>query len=402
MKPAGQLPVTDWMTRPDTVAVMTALAAEDGRPRFVGGAVRDTVLGLRVTDVDIATPDAPETVIAKLERAGLKAVPTGIDHGTVTAVAEGRGFEVTTLRRDVETHGRHATVEFTDDWLADAERRDFTMNAMYADPDGTLYDPFGGCDDAEHGRVRFVGDARRRIEEDHLRTFRFFRFHAHYGRGAFDAEGYAACKEHADRLAELSAERVWQELSRLLVAPAPAPVIEAMKAIGVLEHWLPEASGTARLGRLTKFDTAEDPVLRLACLIEGDGEAVARRLRLSRADHTRLTRIKAQAVPRVQGGEMSERAALYEFGPKTYADFVLYAWAADLMPDTADYIERLKRAAAWTPKTFPLSGEDAKDVGVEPGPEIGRLLHAVEDWWLAENFAPDRAACLAKLKEMAG
>ena len=221
------------MTAPATRAVTEALSAEGATVRFVGGCVRDAVLGRDAKDVDIATPDPPETVIALLEAAGLKAVPTGIAHGTVTAVADGTPFEVTTLRHDVETDGRHAKVAFTDDWVADAARRDFTLNALYCDADGALYDPVGGIEDARRGRVRFVGDARARIEEDALRLLRFFRFHAHYGRGEADATALAACRELAPLLANLSGERLRDETLKLLAAPESAPVVALMIDMGV-------------------------------------------------------------------------------------------------------------------------------------------------------------------------
>ncbi|MDX1426079.1 MAG: CCA tRNA nucleotidyltransferase, partial [Kiloniellales bacterium] len=280
MEPAGKIAPQDWMTAPATRAVLAALGAEGAVPRFVGGCVRDAVVARPVTDVDIATPDPPQRVIALIERAGLKAVPTGLAHGTVTAVADGRPFEVTSLRVDVETYGRHAKVAFTDDWQADAARRDLTINALSCDPDGRIYDYFGGLADLRAGRVRFVGEPRARIREDYLRLLRFFRFHAHYGRGAPDPEGLAAAGELAPEATHLSGERVRAELLRLLAAPDPAPVVAVMAAAGVLRAFLPEAgpgpdgaAALAALGELPGATAEPDPLLRLAALLPPDPAA---------------------------------------------------------------------------------------------------------------------------------
>ncbi|HWA45288.1 MAG TPA: CCA tRNA nucleotidyltransferase, partial [Hypericibacter adhaerens] len=286
-----RLPLQPWMIDARTQAVIAALRADGAELRFVGGCVRDAVLGRAIKDIDLATPDPPETVIALLKRAGLKAVPTGIEHGTVTAVVEKQPFEVTTLRRDVETDGRHAKVEFTDDWRADAARRDLTFNAMSLSPDGTLHDYFGGFDDLQAGRVRFVGDAATRIEEDVLRLLRFFRFYAHYGKPPPDAVALEACRRMAPRLPDLSGERIQAETLKLLAASDPAPVVALTQNDGVLEHWLPEARSVARLAALVRIENGlgrePDPLLRLAALIEGGPEiarGLAWRLRLSNAD----------------------------------------------------------------------------------------------------------------------
>ena len=223
MEPSGHLDLQTWMKADETRAMVEVLRAGGQTVRFVGGCVRDAVLERAVKDIDLATPDPPETVIERLEQAGLGAVPTGIDHGTVTAVVGEAHFEITTLRRDVETYGRRARVEFTDDWVADASRRDFTINALFCDPDGTLYDPTGGLGDLKAGRVRFIGDPAQRIDEDVLRILRFFRFHAWYGQEALDQEGFAACRALAHRLPALSGERVAGELFRLLDAADPSP-----------------------------------------------------------------------------------------------------------------------------------------------------------------------------------
>ncbi|MEM9682546.1 MAG: CCA tRNA nucleotidyltransferase, partial [Pseudomonadota bacterium] len=245
-----------WMVAPETVAVLDALEHAGAEARFVGGCVRDSLIGRQVGDIDIATDAVPERVTEALQAADIRAIPTGIDHGTITAVANGVPFEITTLRRDVETFGRHATVAYTDDWIEDAARRDFTINALSLGRDGTLFDPFGGEADLRAGRIRFVGDARARIQEDVLRLLRFFRFHAYYGRNGLDADGLAACREFATRLSGLSAERIWTELRRLLLAPEPTFVLREMGASDILAEILPEARLFDGLERLIVLEGA--------------------------------------------------------------------------------------------------------------------------------------------------
>jgi len=273
--PDGYIEAQAWMTATATRAVLAALTADGAVARFVGGCVRDAVLGRAVKDIDLATTDEPKTVIEKLERAGLKAVPTGIAHGTVTAVAEKQPFEITTLRRDVETDGRHATVAFTDDWIADAARRDFTFNAMFCDADGTLYDPFDGRVDLESGRVRFVGDAKKRIEEDVLRLLRFFRFTAWVGHPPHDVEAVAACREFAPKLVTLSGERVRNELLKLLAAPDPLPALALMDELDVTRHVIanPRDDRLRRLAAMIALEAETgDPIPRLAAIV-ADGVA---------------------------------------------------------------------------------------------------------------------------------
>ncbi len=412
MEPAGRIEPQPWMTAPETLAVLAALGAAGARPRFVGGCVRDAVLARPVTDVDIATPDPPEQVAALIERAGLKAVPTGLAHGTVTAVSRGRPFEVTSLRIDVETYGRHAKVAFTDDWQADAARRDLTINALSCTPDGRIFDYFGGLEDLRAGRVRFVGDPRERIREDYLRLLRFFRFHAHYGRGRPDPAGLAAAVELAPEAANLSGERVRAELLRLLAAPDPVPVLEVMAAKGILGVFLPDARDPAALAALLAVapaGAAPDAVLRLAALLPPDpavGRKVAERLRLSRAEQARLGGLLEPCGGSFDGDEKTLRVALYRGGPAALADRWRLAWAR-LGPGEREarrgaLAAALAVAAGWRPRRFPLKGRDATALGVPAGPRVGQLLAAVEAWWIAEDFAPDRARCLAKLRELTG
>lgn len=340
-EPLGQLPPQPWMEAAETKAVVAALRAEGAEVRFVGGCVRDAVLKRAIKDIDIATHDPPERVMELLKKAGIRVIPTGIAHGTVTAVIGKAHFEITTLREDVETFGRHARVSFTDDWTADAARRDFTMNAMCADPEGRIYDPFNGLADLGAGIVRFVGDPVKRIEEDVLRLLRFFRFFAHYGRPPMDAPALAACRRMAPELVRLSGERVAGEIVRLLQAGDPAGVLIVMNAEGVLPHILPEARHFGRLKVLTwlearamvRDDVHVDPIRRLGALLEADSagiEAIGERLKLSGVQTARLAAI---AAPRAQvTADMDERAArraLRKVGPDTFRDLVLVAWAGE-------------------------------------------------------------------------
>jgi poly(A) polymerase len=393
------------MTAPETAAVLSALAAGGAEARFVGGCVRDAWLGRPFQDIDIATDAAPERVMDLLTAAGLKAVPTGIDHGTVTAVSGGKPFEITTLRRDVETDGRHAVVAFTADWREDAARRDFTFNALSAEPDGTLHDYFGGLSDLAAGRVRFVGEARTRIAEDVLRALRFFRFHAHYGTGAPDAEGLAACAAAAPLLPGLSGERVRAEILRLLQAPDPVPVWRTMADAGVLAPLLPEADDRPRLERLVALDRAlgdpSSPLLRLAALLPGDrivAEAVADRLKLSNAERTGLA---AYAAPPVVLGaalpRAARRVALHRLDDGALAAGLLRLDAATRGDVPAAVVaEALAALPADTPPPFPLAGRDLLALGLAPGPAVGAVLKVVEEWWIGGGFEAGRADCLAE------
>ena len=407
MEPAEHLSVPDWIDRPATRAVVAALTARGAEVRLVGGCVRDSLAGRPIKDIDLATPETPERVMALLEGAGLRAVPTGLAHGTVTAVSRGVPYEITTLRRDLKSDGRHATVAFTDDWRADAARRDLTFNALSLSPDGRLYDPFGGRADLAAGRVRFVGDPARRIAEDRLRLLRFFRFHAHYGRGAPDPEGLAAAVAAAPGLAALSGERIREELLRLLAAADPAPVLAAMIAGGVPHAVLPEIAGTDALAALVVLDRHRgrdsEPLRRLAALLpatEGLGPAVADRLRLSRRDRDRLTAMLAapagfQGTPPFEPGAL--RRMLYRQGAPLVLDLLLLTWARKRWATGPDLDRALAVLRAWDAPRFPLTGHDLRARGLAEGSGLGDLLRDLEDWWIAADFRPDRAACLARL-----
>jgi len=386
-----------WITDDKTRRVMDALG--QGAARFVGGCVRNTILGAPVNDVDIATVLRPDEVITHLEKAGLKAVPTGIEHGTITAVVDGKPFEITTLRKDVRTDGRHAKVVFSADWGEDAARRDFTMNAIYAERDGTLHDPMNGYDDTLAGYVRFIGDADARIKEDFLRILRFFRFNAWYGKGDFDEAGLTACAAHKDGLKKLSGERVQKEALKLLGAPEPLPALRAMAAAGILVEVLPEAANFERFAKLAEIESHQlftsDPVLRLSALLSGqvnEINALADRLKLSNEVRDRLTRMHTDQTKLVSYLSVREvRKALYWIGIETFKDLVMLHWAVDPKVNNAvQWRALLAIADSWQRPVFPLTGEEVMAAGVPEGPHVGRILREVEEWWVDVDFLDDR------------
>jgi poly(A) polymerase len=408
MEPVRKIVPAAWMTAPATVAVVRALQADGTAVRFVGGCVRDTILGRAITDIDIATPDPPETVMTLLARDYIRAIPTGIAHGTITAVIDHKHFEITTLRVDIETHGRRATVAFTDDWEADAARRDLTFNAMSLTPDGALYDPFGGLGDLEAGRVRFVGDAGQRILEDHLRLLRFFRFYAWFGRGPFDGEGFAAAHASAHLLPKLSGERVQAEMKKLLSAPDPLKALAGMRDCGALKQVLPEDGAFDLLRTLIARERASshkpNSTRRLAALVRGRiTDEIVVRWRLSNADAARLAAL-AEPVERIDASvdARAVRRLLYRRGAELVRDLALLAWAEAGACDEAPWRVMLSEATRWTPKELPVKGADVLALKIPPGQAVGRLIAAVEQWWIDEDFKPDRSATLKKLAEFAG
>lgn len=396
-----------WMRAGETRAVMSALDAAKGTARFVGGAVRNALLGLAVKDVDIATTLLPDEVVRRLEAARIRAVPTGLAHGTVTAVFPGKTIEITTLRRDVATDGRHAVVAFSDDWKLDAERRDFTINALYAAPDGEVFDYAGGVEDLEARRIRFIGDAIARIREDYLRILRLFRFHAWYGRGPIDAEALAAVRAERGGLRRLSGERVQSEVLRLLAARDPCPAVRVMAETGILGELVPGAVQPARFEHLVRIETDlsldADPVLRLAALLASDADvaaAVAERFRLSGEDRNRIVDLAPRGqVSAVPAGVRALRIILYRHGARTVRDQILLRWAEE-NSDSRDaaWGALFDMAAAWTPPRFPLTGADVLARKIPEGPRVGQILGELEDWWIANDFAPDRATLLERLR----
>lgn len=400
-----------WLTQPATRAVIGALdAVQPGAARFVGGCVRNAVLGRPIDDIDIATQLTPDTVIAAAKTAGLAAHPTGIEHGTVTVVAHGAPFEVTTLRRDVETDGRRAVVAFTTDWGEDAQRRDFRLNALYADPNGVLHDPTGGgLDDARAGRIVFIGRADDRIREDYLRILRFFRLSAWYGRGALDADGLRACAALKDGLASLSVERIWKELKKLVSADDPRAVLEAMQAAGILAASAPELTRLDRLFSLIALESDAflpvDPLRRIAAaLTDQDGaRALCRRMKAANEERARLA-AGLDDQPRVVSYlSMRElRRALYAIGLEAFEDRAFLAWADDPNPRTsAQWRGLLALARGWTRPAFPISGDEVMAAGVAPGPKVGAVMREVEAWWIDADFPDDKLALVERLKAVA-
>lgn len=381
------LPDAPWRRREGLDRLADILGAGEDASRFVGGAVRDTLLGLEVYDIDIATRHAPDRVMALLKDNGIRAVPTGLAHGTVTAVLESGPVEITTLRRDVSTDGRHATIAFTEDWRADAARRDFTMNALYAEPiTGTIHDYFGGLDDLAARRVRFIGDPLVRIAEDHLRILRFFRFLARFGE-APDAEGLAACTARANDLMALSRERIAAELLKLLVARDAVRIVRLMEAQGIFRPVLPEisAEGVERLDRLARREQASgivpDPVRRLAALLPPDpavGELVAARLKLSNAQ-------RKQAASALVAPDAPPQELAYRLGTEAAIDRLLIG-----LEDDAGAVEAVHRIRDWPVPRLPLTGGDLVARGVTRGPDVARLLREIEDQWIAEDFPDDQ------------
>lgn len=402
-----------WMTAPATAAVFDALEAAGGPDcaRFVGGCVRNALVGRPIDDIDIATRLTPEQVTAALQAAGIRALPTGIEHGTVTAISSHLPHEITTLRRDVSTDGRRATVAFTDDWHEDAERRDFTLNALYARRDGGIFDPTGhGVADARAGRIVFVGDPEQRLREDHLRNLRFFRFYAWFGKGAPDPAAVAACAALKDSVDNLAAERISKELLKLLAADDPRAAVRLMAETGVLDVVLKLPADLGRFEALCGIEGDQlfenDPVLRLAALLPSDQVAAARlaeRLRLSNPDRDRI--VAALSPTPVMKSWMSPREIrreVYRGGQGTFRDRAKLAWAA--APRTATTMQwrgLIALADGWSPPSLPLTGEEVMNAGVPKGPLVGRVIREVEDWWVDNDFLDDKLSIIEKLKAVA-
>jgi poly(A) polymerase len=386
--PVLRIDPPDFLAEPALSAVMAALP----EARVVGGAVRDVLAGRVVGEVDLATPRTPEQVTEALTAAGMRAVPTGLDHGTVTALLDGRGFEVTTLRRDVETDGRHAVVAFTDSWRADAARRDFTINAMSLTRAGEVFDYFGGVGDLRAGILRFVGDPATRIAEDYLRILRYFRFFARYSSRPADPAALDAIRAGVPGLAGLSVERVWSELTRILAAPDPRAAIGLMEQLGVLAAVLPEGADASRLARLIEADAPVDPLLRLAALLTGDPAALAARLRLSVAERDRLAALRAGTVARPSDDDATLRRLLADEARQVLVDRTWLAGSGG--PEWAALRARL---AVIPRPVFPLEGRDVLALGEPEGPRVGALLRAVRQWWLDGGCVADKEACRAEL-----
>jgi poly(A) polymerase len=385
-----------WLKEPRLQEVMAAIAAAGGEARVAGGAVRNALMGEKVIEVDLASSLPPDAMIAAFKEKGMAVHLTGIDHGTVTVVQHGAVFEITTLRHDVETDGRRAVVQYTDDWAADAHRRDFTMNALYADAAGKIYDFTKGYADIQRRRVRFVGSPAARIKEDYLRILRFFRFHARYGRGAPDAAGLKACKQLKSGLRALSAERLRQEMLKLLAAPGAVPTLKVMAKEGILKQIIPHTEDWSVIGRLPP-----DRILRLFALARVP-LGLKERLRLSNAEATRIEalHVAPEVSPQLTGKE--QRRLLYEFGAQAWSDAAHVSFAKSRAKPDAAWRKLIALPAKWTPPEFPVKGRDLLEAGFVSGPELGAVLQHLEDWWIASDFKPGKDELLERAKSQRG
>jgi poly(A) polymerase len=398
-----------WLKATETQKLIAALdAARAGGSRFVGGCVRNTLMGREVIDIDIATQLTPDQTTEVAQAAGFAAHPTGIEHGTVTVVVDSHPFEVTTLRRDVSTDGRRATVAFTEAWEDDAQRRDFRMNALYADASGTIHDPTGGgIEDTRAGRVIFIGDAHTRIKEDYLRILRFFRFNAWYARGPVDPNGLHACADLVAGLDTLSVERVWKEVKKLLAAPDPRASWEGMSAIAARARALPELSNETRLDALCTLEAdlmlKPDAMTRVAAALtdQQSAKTLANRLKLSNEERDRLVAALGDDVKITSFLSMREmRRAIYKLGNEAFRDRVMLAWAK--AGDKAQQWRALvAHAQMWTPPKMPLTGDEVMAAGVPAGPKVGVVMREVEDWWIDADFPDDKLSVIERLKAVA-
>jgi poly(A) polymerase len=399
MSASAHLGDAAWLKRGAVARVLALLDRDGEEARVVGGAVRNALMHLPVDEIDVATTALPDEVARRAAAAGLKAVPTGIEHGTVTVLIDGKPFEVTTLRQDVETYGRKAKVRFGRDWRADAQRRDFTINALSASADGKVYDYVGGLADIEARRVRFIGDPSARIAEDYLRILRFFRFHAWYGEGAPDAAGLRACIDARAGLDSLSRERVHMELMKLMLAPHATPVLAVMAEAGILGAVLGGVPLLASFENTAKVEaatgTAPDAMRRLGALgvyqME-DAERLSQRLRLSNAEFERLMKLEYWWRVTPKAGEHAARVLLYQLGPASFTDRVLIAWSRAEAGAADPAWHRLATLPQrWTAPMFPLKAADFLNRGVPKGPQMGAALRAAEQAWIEADFPDDRA-----------
>ena len=387
MKPAHKIKIQDWMKAPQTRAVMNALNKGAAEPQalFVGGCVRNALLGEAVGDIDIATVLTPDAVTQKLEAAGIKVIPTGLDHGTVTAALDGRSFEITTLRKDVSTDGRRATVAFTTDWREDAQRRDFTINTLLMDEDGQVFDPLGqALRDINPPRIVFVGDPAQRIAEDYLRILRFFRFHAWYGDEEMEEDALKAIAAAADKIATLSKERITQEFFKLLAAPDPAPALKAMFDAGVLKSLAPAPEVYGALSRLCALQNQHGQ--SLAARLYSLGGKCAEFMILPKVLQAQIKAInEVLAMPALET-DHGIKVALYRQGREAAIQALMILQAQEKIAPTA-FSQNLKTAQEWNIPVFPITGDDLIAQGYQPGPALGEKLKTLEQEWIENGFA---------------
>lgn len=397
----------DWLETTGVRRVFAALDRDGDESRVVGGAVRDALAGQPVGDIDFATTALPEVVAARAAEAGLKAVPTGIEHGTLTLVADGTPYQVTTLREDVETDGRRAVVRYGRDWTADARRRDFTVNALSVDAAGAVHDPLGGYPDVMARRIRFIGDADQRIAEDRLRILRFFRFNATFGDGRYDPAGLAASIRGRDSIRALSGERIGQEMRRVILAPRGAEALALMQDSGILPVILAGVGYLGPLGLMIDFERATGAkpcfalrLAALACRVAEDAERTGERLKLTNAERT-LIRAAVAAARRAPGDDKAARRFLYDLGEGTYrgAMALAFAWSGGTA-DAAAWGDLYRLPERWPCPRFPLGGRDALGASASHGPAVGAFLKHLEAWWIEEDFAPDAAELRSRLQQM--
>lgn len=401
---AKQVTAQDWMKSPETVAIMKALAeGEQPHALFVGGCVRNMLLGREVGDIDIATVWTPDQVIERLSMAGIKVVPTGIEHGTVTAVSKGSTYEITSLRKDIQTDGRRAVVKFTDNWLEDAQRRDFTINTLLADSEGNIYDPLGeGLHDLERGRVRFVGDPAVRIKEDYLRILRFFRFHANYGKGEPDSNALEACAAAAHKVKDLSRERVTQEFLKILSVDDPVDILKLMFQNKILCEISFKEYQENLLRHLCNFQKRyglrfiASRLLVLAGFEPENVRAIDQSLLLPKVFKKDIEAIyEVWKLPDLNA-DHHVRVAVYKYGRVPTAQALMIELAQDRVMN-ADAPKALNIIQKWKIPDFPVSGHDLMKAGVKEGPELGKRLADIEEWWIAQDFSPDKKQCLERL-----
>ncbi|CAI3923808.1 tRNA nucleotidyltransferase/poly(A) polymerase (PcnB) (PDB:3WFR) [Commensalibacter communis] len=365
--------------------------------RLVGGAVRDLLVGNNIADVDMATPEPPELIMETLKNAGIPVIPTGLSHGTVTAIINHHPYEITTLRKDVVTDGRHAQVVWTDSWEEDAARRDFTINAMFCDREGKIWDFYNGKQDLLSGKIRFVGNAKERIEEDVLRSLRFFRFYARYGKQILDEDAVTAIQQTTHLLKNLSAERVWSELKRILTGPMTADIMQMMDHYDVLSALLPFGYDVSFFTKMIQMDAPNHPILRLAGLVTGEGNVISKHLRLSRQEEQLLHALQKTWNIHSQDNDIQLRQlrALFDLELLIYC-----SWMKQLRNDqpSSEWDRWRERLAAIEQPVFPVKGKDLFQYNVKPGVEMGEALSQIKQWWLQHGCYGDLQDCLEWFK----